>query len=960
VRLGSVFAAVALAAGIVTAAPAQAVDPAPETSTPVVTDPVWQKVLPDRQLVTVSDQYAMHRRSWSRDGQYAGFTIVRLSDGAVVSEFRNSGFPGSSLNSTRLEGGALLLEYGPSDDDRGHVDFVDPETLAVEGKLVAPLGEAFVAAGHNWMLTLWWPTPDRFSGRLRFLDGTTLDVTFPGDAVTGGSRIVGTIGSVVYLQHNSTLAALDLATGSVTRLVGPRADSIYPFGFWHSPFVSGDRIVQLEHDWSNDSYAAVWYDAATLTEHRTPLELPGEGQLYPFGNDLIQAVGPDGATKTLYGIDLDAGVVTGPLDHALDVAENGSGGLVVTVDGDPDDALGVMVDDTGVQPVTVLPRVPEAMSSPYLDGHSLSALVGANNSWPMSTRADATAGWTHEDHRFTTAGDVRLEEIPDPLGYPTSQWQLSWPGGSRIIHANRVVLGHGGELVVVDYSTIQRVRPADDGSVVEVASPFGPAKAVADGSWVWLPPGANHVVRGFDAEDPSRTRELDAGVGCSPGTLEARDGFMLMTCSLGWSYVIDLSGKLPTWRVPISTINPVTPRLGNGFIVWTYFNAWTPERDAFTDLRVADLTAEHRTTSIRDVGGSGRSMFIADEAGGKRVAYVNNSGLVAVRDVTRADTTPPVLTVGQAGETEYVASETPVDVHFSESWSDPVHGIESASGVATIDVRTRIRTSATYWSAWQTTEGLDAATGSEQVHPGTGVCFSSRARDLAGNLSVWSEPRCTVVDAAAPTLEQVTGPAKFAMADPDGRIRFGYGASDDFGVASYDVQTRAAKPGQVLGPWTHQLSATTANELSTAAAAGSERCVRFRARDLAGHVTAWSPPRCTAVGYDDRALDVAGATARRTSALALNRTVTVLKRTGATASLARVQKGTTLGVWVLRGPDQGTLDVRVGTTSIGRIRAAAPTWRRSLVELSLPTSGSVRFTSASSRAVRLDGLAVLR
>ena len=810
------------------------------------------------------------------------------------------------------------------------------------------------------MLTLWKPTTDSVAARLRGLDGSTLDVTIPGSAIAGSSRVVGRIGSVVYLQQNLTLAALDLDTGTVTKLVGPDADPIYPYGFWHAPFVSGDRIVELEHDWSDDTYTAVWYDAATFTEHRTPLELPGEGQLYPFGNDLIQAVGPYGATKTLYGIDLDAGVVTGPLDSALDVAEDGSGGVVVTVDGDPDDALGVMVDDTGVQPVTVLPRVPEAMSSPYLDGNSLSALVGANNSWPMSTTADGTSPWANETRRFSTAGDVRLEEIPDPLGYPTSQWELSSPGGSRIIHANKVVLGHGGELVVVDYSTIQRVRPADDGSVVEVDSPFGPAKAVADGSWVWLPPGADHIVRGFDADDPSMTRELDAGVGCSPGTLEARDGFMLITCSLGWSYVIDLSGKLPTWRVPISTISPVAPRLGNGFIAWTYFNAWTPERDAFTDLRVADLTAEHRTTSIRDAGGSGRSMFIADEAGGKRIAYVNNSGLVAVRDVTRADTTPPVLTDGQAGETEYVASETPVDVHFSETWSDAEHGIESASGVAIFDVRTRTRTSVTDWSAWQTTEALVAAAGSEHVKPGTGVCFSSRARDVAGNVSDWSEPRCTVVDDAAPSLEPLTGPARFTMADEDARIWFAYGASDDFGVASYDVQTRDAEPGGRLGVWTDRRSATTATELSRAVVAGSERCVRFRARDLAGHVAAWSRLRCTAVGYDDRALDVGGATARGTSALALNRTVTVLKRNGATARLAKAQWGSSLAVWVLRGPDQGVVDVRVGTTSVGRIRTAAPTWRRSLVELPLPTGGPVRLIAAASEPVRIDGLAVRR
>ena len=114
--------------------------------------------------------------------------------------------------------------------------------------------------------------------------------------------------------------------------------------------------------------------------------------------------------------------------------------------------------------------------------------------------------------------------------------------------------------------------------------------------------------------------------------------------------------------------------------------------------------------------------------------------------------------------------------------------------------------------------------------------------DNAGNVSDWSGPRCSLVDGAAPRLRPLTGPAPFDVTGSDGKIRFGYSATDDFGVLSYDVQTRTAAPGSLLGPWTNRASATTNTELVAPAAPGIELCVRFRARDLAGNVTGWSTP----------------------------------------------------------------------------------------------------------------------
>jgi len=951
-----------MAGTLLTTVPAQASATIEETSVPVVLPPVWESLLPDNQFVTASDQYVMHRRVWDENGAFPGYPVVRLSDGQVVQDFKPdpaaSGFP-------RLTGDAILQSYDHPFGANYRVDVLDAETGALRGSLVTPTAEWYVASGADWMLTIWRPTESTSAGRLRFLDGHSLDIDLQDDTVDGASRVIGTVGTIVYLQQNSTLGALDLSTGAVTRLVAPNADEVRPYGLWQVPFVTASRIVEINHDWNTGTDTAVWRNFADSVWQQTPLTLPaqGEGGIYAFADDLILAIGPHNEPKTLYRMDLDTGEVSPGFGQAREVTPTGAARLVVTLDEDPDDALGVVADDgLGVQRIADLPRVPEAMFSPWLDSDTVSALVNNNDTWPASTAADGSAPWAASSRRFTTAGDVRLEEIPDPVGNPTSQWELTWPGGSRIIDAASAVLGHGGELVVVNGQIVQRVRPAADGSVA-VTSPFGAAQVVADGDWVWLAPGADHMVRGFDANDPTNTREVPTtvgGFGCS-NTPQARDGFMLLTCSLGWSYVVDLSGQLPVWRVPMSNPGATKPKLGNGFIAWSYHRSWTPEAPAGDELRIADLTADHRTTAITDFGGGGYYYYGVDEAGGTRVAYLNKSGLMAVRDVTRADATAPVLTGGGSDQADVVASTDPIQAHFAQSWSDTPMGIESASGLASYDVRTRARTADSDWSVWESSgDALPAAITSREVQPGSGVCFSSRARDAAGNVSDWSDPDCTLVDGTAPQLKAITGPGTFGVAGPDGNVRFGYSATDDFGVASYDVQTRVAAPGSQLGPWIDRASATTSTELVKHAAPGSEVCARFRARDLAGNLTGWSAARCTSIAYDDRALAVSGPTARATSALALHGTVTVLKAKGAVATMTSGQHGRILAVWLLRGPDQGVVDVRVGATVVARLAAAAPTWRRVLIQVPLDSSGPVRFIAIGTRPIRFDGFTVGR
>ena len=112
--------------------------------------------------------------------------------------------------------------------------------------------------------------------------------------------------------------------------------------------------------------------------------------------------------------------------------------------------------------------------------------------------------------------------------------------------------------------------------------------------------------------------------------------------------------------------------------------------------------------------------------------------------------------------------------------------------------------------------------------------------------------------------------------------------------------------------------------------AGIERCLRFRVSNLS--TTAWSPGRCTALPTDDRSLTRKGSTTQAKSRLAIAGTYTQLAKQGASLTLAK-PAGRKVGLWLLRGPGQGTANVYAGSRLIGRVSGALRTNRRDLVVL---------------------------
>ncbi|MCP4525484.1 MAG: hypothetical protein GY833_06200, partial [Aestuariibacter sp.] len=158
---------------------------------------------------------------------------------------------------------------------------------------------------------------------------------------------------------------------------------------------------------------------------------------------------------------------------------------------------------------------------------------------------------------------------------------------------------------------------------------------------------------------------------------------------------------------------------------------------------------------------------------------------------------------------------------FTVEWS----GSDTGSGIAGYDVE---YWDGSIWQVWHTSTPLTSSgfTGND----GITYTFQVRARDNAGNVSVWSTGITTTIDAIAPE-SQVSAPANSQTAD----FEVTWSGSDaTSGIVSYDVQY---KDGD--GAWTGWQTDTSAISATFSGQMRHSYHFQSRARDLAGHVEAW-------------------------------------------------------------------------------------------------------------------------
>ncbi|WP_207555791.1 hypothetical protein [Intrasporangium flavum] len=309
-----------------------------------------------------------------------------------------------------------------------------------------------------------------------------------------------------------------------------------------------------------------------------------------------------------------------------------------------------------------------------------------------------------------------------------------------------------------------------------------------------------------------------------------------------------------------------------------------------------------------------------------------------------------------------VASTT--SLRWSWSFTDPAEAAGvPGTGVASYDVRMQsASTVGGAYGAWVYSSDRQATAATSTgltARKGEDVCVQVRARDKAGRLSAWSASRCSSPDGTAPTITSASAGPLLRTSATTTKVTFAYRATDNLGVKSYDVAYRYAAPGQLMGGWRYASywQGTTATQASLSVPPGGQVCFAVRARDVIGNTTAWTSQRCTIVPLDDRAMSTTGSASRITSSLAVNGTITRLNAKGAVAYRAGLS-GDEVHLTVLKGPGQGTVEVRANNHVFGRYSLSASTWSRQTLVLRgiLFTGATVRVISTTSAPVRIDAI----
>src|SRR4051794_30532162 len=249
------------------------------------------------------------------------------------------------------------------------------------------------------------------------------------------------------------------------------------------------------------------------------------------------------------------------------------------------------------------------------------------------------------------------------------------------------------------------------------------------------------------------------------------------------------------------------------------------------------------------------------------------------------------------------------------------------------------------------------STGTFTTSASTGThTFAVSVRDTAGPGS--TATYTWTVDGAQPTATLTSPTQPFSL----GRVTATWAGHDTgSGVASYDLRYRRAAFGSRLSSWRYPTSwrRTTSTALHWNESPGFTDCFSVRSRDRAGNTSVWTPPRCTAVPLDDRALVGSPGWTRATAASYYRSTIASATRSGEQLTRGSVVAGR-LALIATRCADCGTVRVYFASKLVATVRLYAPTThRRSVILLAhfaLRTgSVSIRIVSVGKR-VAIDGL----
>ena len=256
-------------------------------------------------------------------------------------------------------------------------------------------------------------------------------------------------------------------------------------------------------------------------------------------------------------------------------------------------------------------------------------------------------------------------------------------------------------------------------------------------------------------------------------------------------------------------------------------------------------------------------------------------------------------------------------------------------------------------SAWRTCSSEESSGGlAEGTHT-----LTAYAQTPDHRVSNW-ESATALVDRTGPVTRIARPGADASVLTGSARVSWESTDTAGSGVKFTQSRHRSAGPGTtygayVTGPYSYTGSTTTTP------GAGTEQCWSARGFDVAGNTGDWSAERCLTAPLDDRMLAGRGFV-RRTSSYAINRSVSVSSRAGATLTLARA-RARQVGVVVTTCRGCGSVGVYFGGARIGTVgtngvsHAKVVRW---LPKFSATRTGVLQLRSLGRQRVNIDGVLI--
>ena len=769
-------------------------------------------LLPDRviplpgraSLIGLTDEHVVYsHRSIDPDDPGGNDEIRRLSDGQVVR--RVPTHDGNGLPRV-LSGRAVIERTFLHQQGATRVVMTDIETGELLRQMTTPTGDQVLSVTSTVVVAL--RRVDDTSARVHLLrphgtDGafsdTPTDLVLRTDSVHRVEAAATDERSTV-LRQGEALWIVDLAS-AVSAVVKEPGDFDTP----EKVLLAPGRV------WWAEVYASEWVDIgwrdrAGTTGERFYLRNPGPG-LVAFEDELLLLRQKTYGTYDLVRFDPATGRLGGVLVHSALAARSTPDGRVVVLAADaPPGRLLVLTPGQDaptvvreLEPVIAvshkvslsLGRVAAHAPDQELEEQPVATLDLAEGTWEPGLAGRAAPGAL-----VHLAGQVLRTRVEEEGGRTTDH--LTWPGGSRTAGGP---LGRGGVFTLAGGAETAEVRDVRSGAV-HLSVPRRPdVRHALDGRLLWTwGPGTSLRSRDLAGDLPPR----ESTVPCAPGyetPLQVVGRWAMVQCLPAsgprtW-HVVDLAGLVQTWQLPPTTASFAgDPRLSDGFVVQARQHRM-PDGDSGVVAAVVELSPDHRERlygPLVDLFPPGPSA-VPDDDGSPRIAFVGSDyrarlarldWLAPAPGPSRDTAAPQLVALGGSGRTTPTTT-----IEMSWRYTDARVPGQWTAGVTDSEVRLRQRdTGAADFGPWQLREELRSLTdGSARVSapPGSETCWQVRTRDTNGNLSGWSDERCTAVSpdaTAAPAAEAGAG-SRFVPTSP---------------VRMLDTRAGVGAPKQAVGP----------------------------------------------------------------------------------------------------------------------------------------------------------------